>query len=212
MTKAEQIQFLTLNCSCLKGQDAALNGLSDEAVEGVTQYVEALTNAGELVQTVRSALGADDTVTNGELSGLVVNAFMKKKADCEDDKPATMNEWLAHMPDEAKAIWNSAVKAHDQEKAKVVTKLIANVADSKRVEAKKRLEKLDLPALNQKLEDLELFGAFAAKPTTNRQPDYSGAAGSTVTVTNDDDAPQGEPLDIPTINWAENSVMKPAHS
>lgn len=212
-TKTENITFLTTNCSCLKGQDAALNALPGEAVQGLADQMEALADHAEFVGTVRNTLGVNANLSLTELNGLVVNMKPKKKG-CEDDddEPAvpakpTMNQWLAVMPEEAKPTWNAAVKQHDKDKAAVVERLLVNVQGDKKAKdaAKVRLEAKTL----DQLEEMALFLPPVAN-TRPRDPDYTGAAGGggahDLTDNADPNGPQGDPLPIISHDYLTNAT------
>lgn len=219
-SKAENVAFLTTNCTCLKGQEAALNAFPDEAVQGLADQLEALADHAEFAGTVRNTLGVASNVSLNELNGLVVNMKPKKGGGCGDDdddaipKKPTMNQWLALMPEEAKATWNSAVKQHDKDKAAVIERLLVNVAGDKKAKeaAKTRLQAKTL----DQLEEMAMFLPPVAN-TQQRPADYTGAAGgggdaNVDTTTNaDEDGFVDGPL--PTINHTYmDNAFKPKNA
>lgn len=218
MPKADAITFLTTNCACLKGQDAALNALTEEAAEGIADYIESLADHAEFVGTVRNTLGVDAALPLSELNGLVINMKGGKDTTPVPTKPS-MTEWLANMPDEAKPTWNSFVKQQEKAKVDLVEKLVANAQGDATAKAAIKT-KLEAKSMDQ-LEELALFlPAQPTQNTTRRQPDYTGAAGGQTggtkqPVRNNDPDDDGltdnlygddDPLPLIPHTYAENAV------
>lgn len=93
-------------------------------------------------------------------------------------KPATLQQWEASMPVEAKAIWNSAKEVERQERTRLVEALVSNSAnDTAKRAATAIYGKMDLPALRA------LVSAMPPKqevqePTLNFFGASGGPAGS----------------------------------
>jgi hypothetical protein len=119
-------------------------------------------------------------------------------------KPTNQGEWLALMPPDAQAIWNSAVQVHEEKKAELIGRLTANASEPYKTQITEIYKGMGLP---------QLQALAAALPPAHESPPYqapaytapaqnyfTGAGGAPAqAVTNAE-----EPLLQPTYQWGPN--------
>lgn len=109
-------------------------------------------------------------------------------------RPQSMAEWLTLMPPEAQSIWASAVAVHNEEKGRLISQIVGNMAEG---ESRDKL----INALNAKeLDELRLFAELPrSQPAQQVQPvaNYFGAA-APVSV---QPGTHEEPLTSPQYNF-----------
>jgi hypothetical protein len=109
-------------------------------------------------------------------------------------RPQGMAEWLALMPPEAQSIWASAVAVHNEEKGRLISQIVGNMAEGE------NRDKLINTLNSKELEELRLFAETLPRTQpTPVQPvaNYFGAA-APVSV---QPGTQEEPLTSPTYNF-----------
>lgn len=117
----------------------------------------------------------------------------------------TSEEWLESAPPEIAYVVNSAIKFANDEKAKIIEKLTANLSGTKKTEM---VRKLALNSLDQLKDTLSLIPEAPAHTINTpvagltRSRNYAGAA-TTNNASSKKEA--SEPLVMPTLNWSEVS-------
>ena len=194
--KTKAVSYLTANCGCWKGQEATLNAMSDDQLKAHLDHVtKEIADRNRLTTVVNTfaqgvKLGAATLTVNAEGKPVVRNAegeecapddvkcleMMKEKAPPVPpamnaaQKPLTLSEWEATMPTEARAVWNAAKDVEQQERRRLVTALVGNVADdAARKGAAAIYLKMDLPQLRQlaAVHEAQLAANRGAAPLAN---------------------------------------------
>ena len=194
--KPKAVSYLTANCGCWKGQETVLNAMSDDQLKAHLDHVtKEIADRNRLTTVVNTfaqgvKLGAATLTVNAEGKPVVRNAegeecapddvkcleMMKEKAPPVPpaanaaQKPLTLSEWEATMPAEARAVWNAAKDVEQQERRRLVTALVGNVADdAARKGAAAIYLKMDLPQLRQlaAVHEAQLAANRGAAPLAN---------------------------------------------
>jgi hypothetical protein len=94
-------------------------------------------------------------------------------------KPLTRDEWFVQAPAEVRAVLTNAIQVAEREKAQLIERLTANLAQDRKPARVEKLKALSLDELRDRLEDL---------PVQNSDPilNYFGAAGAPVQNAKDD--------------------------
>lgn len=229
--KKQMVAALTANCDCWKGEEETLNKLSDDKLK---KLVENFKRAGTLEKVAEAASagfrdGNNTFVFNADKGTFVKNAFTPKDdTKCAEDdeeckakekekekvaanqqqKPATLQEWEASMPAEARATWNAAKKVERSERQRLVKKLVANI------EEPERRQEVGNKLLKKSVDELEeLVSLLPPKQANNSridpddeddddEMDFSGAASGPVGNAND------YPVELEPVSdwsWVENT-------
>lgn len=211
MTRDEAINVLTTNCDCWKGSGDrdVLNTFSDDRLFSLAGDTVAL-NAYKVKKPPVPPAGVEEEMVDSA-------TLTKKKTPmapaCNEvttnaagkQQPQTPDEWLASAPPEVQQVVMNALRRDNQEKATLINRMVANVADPQRKAALQQ----HLAGINR-LDELQLLSELMASstPTANQQQGFGGLApsffgnGTPVTL-NQGNGVEEEPLRPLTINWAE---------
>ncbi len=122
------------------------------------------------------------------------------EAKGEETKPQTANEYIAKAPKEIQSMLRNGMASYTSEKAKVIAFIIENercAFTKEQLEAKDLSELKTLAALSANTEE--------RKETLESLNNYSGQA---EVVSSEDE--EEEPMEQPTVNWAEEAKLKKA--
>ena len=112
----------------------------------------------------------------------------------EEEKPQTMEQYIAAAPDGVAEVLNAGVESLQREKEKLIATITANKQNTFAAEDLKKRSVTELTALAK----------LAAPITTNKKktPAYTGQG----EVVNEDET-SPEPMTMPTINWDEKKEV-----
>lgn len=206
LTRAQKVAALTVNCKCDKDK-AALNSLSDETLTRLLlNAAGAEASGGGFGEQAGGedddpdAKGGDEEEEKGKaLGGSPV------PGDGKSGKITDNEAWLAQAPPAIRETVRNALELTNQEKAKLIRRLVANVSDETKRKtliqnfAKKPLAELrDLASLLPPARQM-----IPTEPTAN----YQGAAGvvADMVANSRQQLDQEDILIPPTINFKELS-------
>lgn len=190
--------LIAWNCECGKASNGpkpwaetdreTLNAMKDEKLMSMDECRKAMTK-NELVANAAKdhlVISADGTVTPKEVP--VANAAAPK--------PMTEAEWFASAPPVVLKLVENAKSVENREKNDIVTRLVANVAETERQAIADRF-------MQKSVEDLRDLDKLIPRKVENSgsrwmQPDYSGAAAP---VSNAKPEDKVEPLYSPPMQW-----------
>jgi hypothetical protein len=145
-TKVENVRYLTTNCECWKGKEAALNAMSEAELESWRKYHEKATKNEQVINSLPDY-------------GITVNSqgqVEKSWAGTVDFKDAAVRDQVCKdlfgvTANEAQVGFAFAKKIEQEQRFKLVHRLTANISNDKEREARAR----DL--LQRPTGDLELL-------------------------------------------------------
>lgn len=221
VNKGELVSWLTTNCSCYKGKDETLNKMDDDTLKILKDQV-----------TSNKELNDKLTLVTNECDGMkkkmadMDEEAEKKKKTTTNSNPATPKEpknmtdaeWLASAPAGVQAMIANYQAAEQARKQSIVAGLVANLGtDDQKKQATEYLMKMDEPALNM-LATVNAANVTAASkaPTANALPAATshplgafflpaGGPVSAPTANATREPKNPKPLEIPTVNWAEEA-------
>jgi hypothetical protein len=154
----------------------------------------------------------DEEPTGNSRRKLTCNKCGGNSHDQEDYemKNLTANEWLESAPPEIAEVVNNAMKFANDEKAKRIEKLTANLSGAKKTDMIRKLANNSLEALDDLLslipEQSQQVHVSAPVAGLSRARNFSGAATpGSITANKGSQKREAEPLVVPTINWKELS-------
>jgi hypothetical protein len=192
MNRKKIIAHLVTNCAAWKGQETALNAMTDEQLKlqlnGFPfKKKEGEAPAEEEEEEEEPAVNEEEEEEATSGGGCAPKMNKGKKAPTANR--LSFGEMLEHYATPAeKAVWNHAVAIEKKERQAIVAKLVANIADGERKKAKAK-KLLAMP-----LADLQELAELIPAPVTNKRKtaaeeeeddldflavntDFSGAAG-----------------------------------
>lgn len=219
--KATLVDGIVANCDCWSNEDReTLNGLSDEklgvlkkhvgklkAIEESSKAREAVVNAAKQgfedqqgnAHTFNDKTGKWETKVKEEKKDSVL-ANTKGAEQGTTEKPQTSEDWMKSAPPEIQSTIRNAMRIEAEEKAGLITRLVANVKD----DTKPRIiEGLKLHSI-ETLRDLVTLVPVPDSQAQANTPSYAGASAPLVNA-GADDIDEDDTLALPTINWAEES-------
>lgn len=199
--------LITNNCCWEEGDRGVLNELSDEHLGRLKAEVDREAADGQALELVANAAREGFTDSGGSVH--VYNeekktweSKMKKEVPTgndggKKDKPQTAEEWMESAPADIRSAVRNAMDIEQQEKAKLIKQLTANLKD----DAHKRLtERLQAKPLSE-LRDLILLAPVQEE--TAGIANYFGAAAPATSDSSDFD--ENDVLPLPTMNWTEET-------
>lgn len=228
MSREEAVQYLIANSAVWGAEDYdILNSLSDQKLTmllGDTERAvrqEAVANAARQgFQHNKFAYKFDDNqggfiVANEDCAETPVEEEEENQMPM-NKKKMTVNEWFESptVPDEIKSVVANAMRIEEEEKAKIVTSLVANMGNAQ--QKKDGQEWLMTKSLDE-LKALHVIVANNLQRTPQvqqvRRPSFFGAATVDSNVTaNAQNEQNQELLPPPTINWEDSGNTRNGRS
>lgn len=223
------VNYLTVNCDCWKGEEATLNGMSDDQLRKLKKREDQAAGHSAVVNALSASFGQDLLTVNaedlaGELRKRVTGNADSPAAEADDSvddeelmpkkkgkKKVTANstaEWLARddVPQEVKEVVANSIKADKQRKAALVGRLIANVQEEDRRKAMfSKYMKMSTPDIQELVSLMPGRGGVNNMDILDDAQYYPGAAGGPA-VLNSEEAEGLESEDVSlmtpvTINY-----------
>lgn len=167
--RKEHVSYLTANCDCWKrkGDEAILNGLSDEKLSDLR------TGAEKAAQVQNSAKAAPVVNASMDDDGDECEPKAKKVQNSTPARPKTAKEWLAEAPPEIQSAVQNAMRIDMRERQVLASRLVANIADeTRRKEKFASLMQRDLAELTELVELIPVGNSQASRSDT---PEYDNS-------------------------------------
>ena len=186
------VTYLTANCECWKGgkdDETVLNSLTDEKLAKLVEATKKSKEAEAVASAARAGFGtlaanADATqladavkVATGKAATDAKAAADKIEADRKAmeaqvqnaTKQKTLEEWMAEAPPQIQQLVKNAERVNNREKQAVIQRIVANVQDDSKRQAKAK------SLMSKSMEELlEIADLIPAVNTDSRGPDEPG--------------------------------------
>lgn len=226
MNRDDNIKWLTTNCECHKNKAAVLanaDNYSDAEIDALVKNEQGAQAAKLVVNGLAKVLPEIGAMAINEIPAFVEGKMKKddEEAPAEEEEETeeevvenkkqvanqmTAQQYLDAAPSEVREMLVNAMRRENEDKSKLVSRIVANAKPSDK-------DRLTKKYMAYTLNDLSDLASLLPKPAAKQRPIVNDVKPAPLylgsfTPTNNEAPDEADLLVPPTINWAEGAKRK----